>query len=322
MEAYVFVIFGGDRYIPGVLSSAYSVKMTGTTRQIICMVTHDVSQEGVEIIKTYVDKVIKIDYITSKSTMKTEGQLKKYTNIDNYFTKYRCLGLKGYRKIIFLDAASIVVKNIDHLFNRKNPSAVFFMSKDEKGKKILTTKDIERRFDLRNKDIHMFRQPNGSLLVIEPSPRLLKKYIRMLTTQHDKLYKMYRRFSSGPDEISMCYFISLYKDGPRLPWSIINRCYYYRYNKYKSEGGPWPSPCPKKEIHIINVSGFKKVWEYGPYSKILGKNADIHVIYFWHRIYKQILEDNPDMKHHPGVRWVEDFPPNYPYKSLIRHMID
>ena len=88
MEAYVFVIFGGDRYVPGVLVAAYSLKMTGTTREIICMVTHDVSQEGIDLIKTYVDKVIKIDYITFKARMKTKGQQEKYHNIEQYFTKF------------------------------------------------------------------------------------------------------------------------------------------------------------------------------------------------------------------------------------------
>lgn len=135
MEAYVFVIFGGDKYVPGVLVASYSIKMSGTSREIICMVTDDVSQQGIDLIKTYVDKVIKIDYIISKAKMKTKNQQQKYHNIDKYFTKFRCLGLKGYRKIIYMDASSVVVKNIDHLFKRKYPTAIFAFSKTEKRKK-------------------------------------------------------------------------------------------------------------------------------------------------------------------------------------------
>lgn len=320
MEAYVFVIFGGDRYIPGVLVASYSIKMTNTTREIICMVTDDVSQEGIDLIKTYVDKVIKIDYITSKARMKTKGQQEKYHNIDQYFTKFRCLGLKGYRRIIYLDASTVVVKNIDHLFKRKSPTAIFAFPKKQR-KKILTVKDIERRFDLGDKDLPRFRFFGGQLLIIEPSPSLLQSYISMLKEMEGKLYNMYPKYYSGPDELSLTYFLSVYKKGPRTNWSILDKCYAYSYNKYKDVGGSLPTPCLRKDISVINVSGRYKVWEKKPFWKPYPGAGSINTIYFWHRIFNQILEDNQGIES-VEVSQIQDFPANYPYKSLIKHLIE
>ncbi len=322
MEAYVFVIFGGDRYIPGVLVGSYSLKMTGTTREIICMVTHDVSQEGIDLIKIYVDKVIKIDYIIFKARMRTKGQQQKYHNISQYFTKFSYLGLKGYKKVIYMDASTVVVKNIDHLFKRKYPTAVFALSKSERGKKILTVQDMKNRFDLKNKDVPHFRFSGGQLLVVEPSPKLLRNYIRMLETMEDKFYKMYPNYFSGPDELTLCYFMSIYKKGPQTRWSLLDKCYAYNYNKFKDVGGSLPVPCLRKDISIMNVSGWSKAWEKKPTWKPHPGSGDMNTVYFWYRIYNQILEDNPDMKHHPGVQKVKNIPSNYPYKSLIKHLID
>ena len=60
--AYVYVIFGGDRYVPGVYLSAYSLKKLNTKYDIVCMVTDDVSNEAIQHLKPVVDRIIKIKY--------------------------------------------------------------------------------------------------------------------------------------------------------------------------------------------------------------------------------------------------------------------
>ena len=39
MYAYVFCMFLGDAYLPGVLVMAYSIFNTGTPHDVVCMVT-------------------------------------------------------------------------------------------------------------------------------------------------------------------------------------------------------------------------------------------------------------------------------------------
>lgn len=104
-------------------------------------------------------------------------------------------------------------------------------------------------------------------------------------------------------------------------WSVLDKCYAYSYNKYKDVGGSLPVPCLRKDISIINVSGWYKVWEKEPTWKPYPGSGSMDTIYFWQRIYNQILKDNPDMEHHHGVQKVKDIPSNYPYRSLIRHLI-
>ena len=56
--AYVWAIFKGDRYIPGILISSWSIKRTNTKYDLVCMVTHDVSEKARKILRKNSIKVI------------------------------------------------------------------------------------------------------------------------------------------------------------------------------------------------------------------------------------------------------------------------
>jgi hypothetical protein len=40
---YVLLVMKGDNYIPGALVTAYSLRLTGTKHDLVCMITDDVS---------------------------------------------------------------------------------------------------------------------------------------------------------------------------------------------------------------------------------------------------------------------------------------
>lgn len=102
-NAYVWVIFKGDRYIPGVLASAYSVKRTNTKYDLICLVTPDVSNIGRKELAKICNKVIEINYIrVTRPKLKTTRQKELYkTWIDVSYTKWNILNLTQYKKVFF-----------------------------------------------------------------------------------------------------------------------------------------------------------------------------------------------------------------------------
>ena len=121
-NAYVWTIFKGDRYIPGVLVSAYSVKRTNTKYNLICLVTPDVTDIGRKELAKICTKVIEVPYIkairTPNLTTKRQEELYKPWKSVSY-TKWNVLNLTQYKKIFLLDADTIVTKNIDSVFDKK-----------------------------------------------------------------------------------------------------------------------------------------------------------------------------------------------------------
>ena len=66
----VTLVMKGDRYVPGACALAYSVKkhLPNDKRalfDVICMVTDDVTQNGVETLRKQFDRVIMVPYIRS-----------------------------------------------------------------------------------------------------------------------------------------------------------------------------------------------------------------------------------------------------------------
>lgn len=291
--AYVYVIFGGDRYVPGVYLSAYSLKKLKTKCDIVCMVTDDVSNDGIEKLKTVVDKIKKIKYLKFDATMKTVGMRKRYPNINKYFTKWNCMNLDEYEKIVYLDSATLVVKPLDHLFRINRPAGIF-LSKEKDD--IITTKEIAKRFESKTNSYN-FPFVGGMIILLKPSKKLFKDYMNMMIIKKNFFMKLYKKFGSSPDEITLTYFMSYYDKGPKCDWKRLNRCYSYSHYKYLENKN---KPCPYNEIKILNVSSSKKIWEldYDEYNDII----------FWHHLYNHVIGNDLE------------FPKKYLYMDLTKRL--
>lgn len=104
MYAYVFCMFLGDAYLPGVLVMAYSIFNTGTTHDVVCMVTPDVSEDAKNKMKSINIKVVNVDYIHTNTYFDERPELKRrYPQMDKFSTKWNCLKLVQYEKVFFLD---------------------------------------------------------------------------------------------------------------------------------------------------------------------------------------------------------------------------
>jgi hypothetical protein len=118
-RAYATMLTGGDTYLRGVEALGRSLVETGTKERRIVLVTPDVSG-------------------TAQRQLVAEGWELQTTSplpnphganeilFDRYrhsFTKLRVFGLEGLERVVFLDADTIVLRNIDDLFSRPTPAA-------------------------------------------------------------------------------------------------------------------------------------------------------------------------------------------------------
>lgn len=124
--AYVLLVMKGDAYVPGAIAMAESIRMSGSSHDIVCMVTPDVSEQARTHIAT-VARVHPINYLRYRTKrMKSRNQMSIYGSwFTEAYTKARSLELTEYEKVLFVDADMIAVNNIDHLFTLQAPAGTF-----------------------------------------------------------------------------------------------------------------------------------------------------------------------------------------------------
>ncbi|ORX47818.1 hypothetical protein BCR36DRAFT_584530 [Piromyces finnis] len=103
VNAFV-TLLTSETYIQGVIALAHSLQLTNTENDIVCMVTKDINSSIIKKLEKLFDKVIYIDEYNSK--------------LGSTYGKLNVWKLVQYNYIIYLDADTIVLKNIDSLFDQ------------------------------------------------------------------------------------------------------------------------------------------------------------------------------------------------------------
>lgn len=257
-HAYVWLVMCGDRYVPGVITSAYSVKKTNPKADLVVMVTPDVTQESVTQISKLA-KVVTVDYITFNGKFNHVDPLGKYSWINLSYTKWRCLGLP-YDKIFMLDTDIIVTKNIDEVFLYPAPAGVFQQQKplhnytlarylDKRNnlpeKTTLLPTDIEKLLGTKNQLL-----ATATSMLLEPT-KDVDHFIRSISEMKDNTYPN----TTGIDEQAIAYYMSVIL---KKSWMVLDT----KYNavpwwKYKNIIGHVYG----KVLHFMTK---EKPWERDP----------------------------------------------------------
>jgi glycogenin glucosyltransferase len=140
--AYVTTLCGGDAYVPGVEALGRSLAASGTSEPRIVLVTSDVTVGARTRLSKQGWEVRDVEPIDPPSPSAPVV----YPRFARTFTKLRAFALSDVKKIVLLDADTLVMRNVDELFERPSPAAApdFF---------------LPDRF-------------NSGVMVIEPSPQL------------------------------------------------------------------------------------------------------------------------------------------------------
>lgn len=110
-----------DNYVLGALTLAHSLKQVSTTRSLTVLITNNVTPSLQDLMRSVFDNVVTVDVMDSKDTVNLE--LLKRPELGVTFTKLHCWRLVQFKKCVFLDADTLVLKNVDELFEREEFSA-------------------------------------------------------------------------------------------------------------------------------------------------------------------------------------------------------
>jgi len=131
-HAYVTFIIRNDSFLPGALVFAYALRKQETTKDLICIVSDNISKSSIDALKVLYDDVIVLDEIFVPHKDRHERQDRPFL-----FTRFNAFRLgkdgdlnKQYEKILIADADLLPLKRYDDLFDIEAPAGVINEKKE------------------------------------------------------------------------------------------------------------------------------------------------------------------------------------------------
>jgi len=266
--AFVSVIFGGNMYVPGAIVLAESIKIKNklSNIDIVCLITSDISNNAKKDLEKVFNRVIRIDYITKETTpLYSEKQKKRYNTFANkLFTKWRCLTLVEYKKIIFLDADMVILGDITSLFELPTPAAPFQWI-DIKEDKYRHTNNTYIKYKhgeqipidyVRNQlyNIKASHVLNGELVLISPQVGDMERFLEFINTK--QVYGHSNCINTMDSQSIVDFYLNINKSFTQIsriysniPWYIDSPTNYKVLHYYGIK--PWSTPKDKwPDLHI------------------------------------------------------------------------
>lgn len=121
MDQAFVTLATNDAYCQGALVLGQSLRNHRTSRRLVVMVTSYVSHKIREVLRKVFDEVLEVNVFDSNDS--AHFALTKRPELGITFTKIHCWTLTQYSKCVFMDADTMVLCNIDELFDREELSA-------------------------------------------------------------------------------------------------------------------------------------------------------------------------------------------------------
>lgn len=125
-HAFVTLLCGGGAYEPGAEALGRSLRASGTRARLLLLATPDVPDDTTrQLTASGLWELRRVEPIANPAP--DDAQL--FERFRNTYTKLRVFGLSDVEKAVFLDADTLVLRNVDELFARPDFSAApdFFM---------------------------------------------------------------------------------------------------------------------------------------------------------------------------------------------------
>ncbi|XP_029314041.1 glycogenin-1b isoform X2 [Cottoperca gobio] len=110
-----------DNYARGAMVLGKSLRNHKTSKKLVALIGPQMSEPCQAVLKRIFDEVRVVDVLDSGDTAHLD--MMKRPDLGVTFTKLHCWTLTHYSKCVFMDADTLVLSNIDELFDREELSA-------------------------------------------------------------------------------------------------------------------------------------------------------------------------------------------------------
>jgi len=268
--SYVFSVFKNSKYLLAALAAAWSLRRTETREDIVLMVT-DISDDMIELAKHVFDRIYSVPYLRIHcKPLRTEKQRKRYESWMNVScTKWNCLALTEYEKIIYLDADILILRNIDELFQLSTPAGTFsspqargYVLKGGMNNPYLSLREGDAvKSEMIKEGLIGTNGPSftviGTSVVLSPNTTHFSELLNMLAKYDKSNLFGYTTCNSGIDEQVLAHFYAYH-----LP-NATKQNFSWTYVSQNSGWIPWHPEWLRKDEwppRVIHYFG-QKFWE-------------------------------------------------------------
>lgn len=115
-QAYCTLLYN-DAYLPGALVLAQALKAHGTEHQLVVLVGSQVSDDALHRLSKVFDQVIPTETIANSHADAAQFKLLGRPELERTYTKIHVWRQTQFQRIVFLDADTLPLQNLDHLFD-------------------------------------------------------------------------------------------------------------------------------------------------------------------------------------------------------------
>jgi alpha-N-acetylglucosamine transferase len=232
--AYVYLLMKStkafEKYLIGTLVSAYALRKQDTKNKIVIMLTKDVDKKYYKIIRQVFDKIFIVNYFMVDDNFIKGIKSERWKVL---YTKINLFRLIEYKKIVFINANLLPMRNCDYLFNYKAPGTTLlhmsfidtFSNNNNKNRedsyiennkmlcKSNTVGELEKNYKYKNmlKIGDKNYLATSSLFIFEPNMKVYDDIKNILTGKNKK----YKNLSFENDEFFFSYYF-------RDKWTFID----------------------------------------------------------------------------------------------------
>ncbi len=275
-NAYVWFLVKGTRYLPGIITSVYSVKRFKPNADLVVMISDDVPVSAFPELLKYATHLYYIPYLSypGKFRLHKRMQAKYGSWIDISISKWNMLALP-YKKAFMLDADLIVEKPTDFIFDKPTPAGVFvkpLLAKGIKPQKFYQPDTTVTPDNIR----WILGQPAhpgavASSLLLSPS---LEDY-ELFKKSMEEMKPLSLKNETGADEQSITYFYGMVK---KVNWHSLG----IQWNSvpWRGEGYSHKDPI------ISHYASSEKPWEM--------KREEWPDLLGWYKVYDEAMKYNSE----------------------------
>ena len=277
------LIINEEKYIDGACISAYSYRKFGNP-DIQHVVMIDKTIKDIKKLERFFDKIVLIEPIQVKSNfeLSSNKRIEKYSSwIDYAISKWYCLLLKDYKKVLLVDVDTLAMKDYTHVFGidapawsilnmdaKRVPRTYSFYKKYSKTGTLLNDKVLN---DYSDKNIcdGGFSKPllvNASIVLLKPSITDFKNMMKMVNANVKKngYYKaiIEGTVPNGPDESALYQY---YKCVKNESVTILGTEFFTREEQRMENHPVWRGIDPVVTAYSTTVKPWlqpdDKIWE-------------------------------------------------------------
>lgn len=222
--------------MPGILVLNSGLVSVGSKYPLYCVVTSEVNEENKRVLELLGIHVIERPEIPMPETMRdyNEKHGMMFKGWFKAFSKFHVFGLEEFDKIVYLDSDLLILKNLDHLFEKPHMSATVDLDGI-----------MDEEPDFLAEGDRYFRFFNSGLMVIEPKMSLFEDIMDLVNKiVPDRIYA---------DQNLLAAYFKDWPDHPELKLSTYYNLLAPHIDTYKTKVPGFDM----KQAYVLHFVGTK-----------------------------------------------------------------